>query len=188
MKNIIATFILTFSIISGFSQQHLSFKGVSIDGTLKEYTKAMQLKGFTLQGMENGCSLLSGDFAGYKECVVMVSTLNNKDLVNKIIVIFSEHDTWKGLYDNYSLLQEMLTEKYGDPSENKEYFDGKNLDDQDKMIELTLQRCHYYTIYETDLGNIELSMECINYNKCVVLQYYDKANSAIVRQAAIDDL
>ena len=78
----------------------------------------MQNSGFQLISKENGLALLKGDFASYKDCIIRVATLKNKDLVNKVLVIFPERDTWSRLYSNYSSLKQLLSEKYGEPSQN----------------------------------------------------------------------
>ena len=65
---------------------HLKFKGVPIDGTLKEFTTRMKRKGFKSVGSDDGLEILQGDFAAFKECVIYVSTLDDKDLVSRISV------------------------------------------------------------------------------------------------------
>ena len=72
------------------SSEHLTFKGVPIDGTLNEYVSKLKRSGFTHIGIENGIAMLKGDFAAYKNCIIGVSTLKQKDLVSKIAVIFPE--------------------------------------------------------------------------------------------------
>lgn len=72
---------------------HLKFKGVPIDGTLKEFVSRMKRKGFKSVGFDNGTAVLEGDFAAYKECAIYVSTLDNKDLVSRITVVFPDQNT-----------------------------------------------------------------------------------------------
>ena len=81
--------------------EHLTFKGVPIDGTLNEFVSKMKQNGFTHLGTEDGTAILNGDFAGYKDCYVGVSTLKQNDLVHKIAVIFPDNDTWSTLSGNY---------------------------------------------------------------------------------------
>ncbi len=127
MKNIFLSLIFALIAISSFAQiqssDHLTFKGVPIDGTLNEYVSKMKQNGFTHTGTEDGVAMLTGDFAAYKNCIVGVVTLKQKDLVSKITVIFPESDTWSLLSSNYFSLKEMLTQKYGKPSECVEKFD-----------------------------------------------------------------
>jgi hypothetical protein len=194
MKKIIITVIVAFITIVAFAQtqssEHLAFNGVPIDGTLNEYVSKMKQNGFTLFGIEDGVAMLKGDFAAYKDCIIGVATLKQKDLVSKITVIFPEQDTWSMLSSNYFSLKEMLTQKYGKPSDCVEKFDTdlKPRDDNSKMHEVKMDRCKYYTTYETEKGDIQLSI-AQNSRVCyVMLAYYDKINGDIIKAKAIDDL
>ena len=102
--------------------QHLTFKGIPITGTLKEFTNAMVQKGFHHELTQDGVALFSGDFAGYKDCSIGVLTLHNQDMVNRVSVFFSDHDTWSSLQHQYEILKSLLTKKYGDPAEWSERF------------------------------------------------------------------
>ncbi|MDY0015766.1 MAG: hypothetical protein RBS13_06105, partial [Bacteroidales bacterium] len=170
---------------------HLLFKGVPIDGTLNEYVSKMKQNGFTHVGTEDGIAMLNGDFAGYKNCIVGVATLKGKDLVSKITVIFPDHDTWSYLSSNYYTIKELLTEKYGEPTEIVEKFDSytEPKDDNSKMSQVVFNTCKYYTIYELENGTIELSIGNDGTSTgFVILSYFDKKNREIIRQKAIDDL
>jgi hypothetical protein len=187
-------FILFFGLTTLIIAQpspHLSFKGVPIDGTLTEFVSKMKQSDFTHLGTEEGLAILKGDFAGYKNCQVGVSTLKQKDLVYKIGVLFPEADTWSKLSENYFELKQKLTEKYGKPSECIEKFEGHSQpqDDSKKIYDVKFDRCKYYTIWQTDKGEIQLSIDHISVSSCFVkLLYFDKINSAIINAKAIDDL
>lgn len=191
---ILTTIILLFTIVSSLLSQtsdHLIFKGVQIDGTLSEYVTKMKQNGFTHLGTENGIAILNGDFAGYKDCNVGVATLTQKDLVYKIAVLFPERETWSTLSGNYFDLKQMLTEKYGNPNDVVEKFDssGEPRDDGDKMYNVKFDNCKYYTIFQTDKGNIELSIDHESVTSCFVkLVYFDKINSEIIKAKAKGDL
>lgn len=172
-------------------EEHLSFKGVPINGTLKAYTAAMVKAGFKSEGTtKDGVSLLSGDFAGYKGCVIGVSTLSSCDVVSRIAVLFPEKDTWSTLEYDYERLKTMLTTKYGEPDYNREEFTTYTGGDNGlKMHALNDDEVVWFTGWSTELGDIELSIVGGSYCKGHArLVYYDKANSDTVRQSAIDDL
>ena len=192
MKKITTLFACLLIAGTLFAQQHLSFKGVPINGTLQEYTNAMVKAGFHYEGTQDGLSLLTGDFAGYKNCIVGVSTLKNLDVVSYIAVLFPDKDTWTSVLSDYESLKSMLTEKYGTPSDYKEKFIGYVGDYDNGLVMHALKDGEYvwYTLFSTDLGNIELSIiSGTKYNTAAVrLGYYDKANSEKVRSSAIDDL
>lgn len=75
----------------------------------------------------------------------------------------------------------MLTEKYGGPSEVVEKFDTsyKPSDDNDRMYHVGMDRCKYYSTYETGKGSIQLTIEKDDF---VRLTYFDKINSEIIKR------
>lgn len=193
MKTKIMTLVLLLTTVLTFAQtsEHLTFRGVPITGTLNEYVSKMKKNGFTLIGKEDGTAILQGDFAAYKDCIIGVPTLSQKDLVSKITVIFPERRTWASLSANYYNLKELLTEKYGEPSEVVEKFDTRiePKDDNSKMHEVRMNRSKYHTTFELENGSIRLSIENDRFMTCfVMLSYFDKINSEIIRQRALDDL
>lgn len=197
MKKALLTLFLLFTTYVLFAQansdtsRHLSFKGVPLDGALDQYVLKMKKSGFTHISTNDGIAMLQGDFAGYKDCYVGVSTLKQNDLVHKIGVIFPDRDTWSALSGNYFNLKEMLTEKYGKPTETVEKFDGYSQpkDDNSKMYEVKFDRCKYFSTWSTDKGDIQLSIDHNSVLRCFVkLVYFDKINSATIKKQAIDDL
>jgi hypothetical protein len=195
-KTFIALFLsitvcITFAQINSDTSKHLTFKGVPLDGTLDQYVSKMQKGGFKHLSTKNGTAMLQGDFAGYKDCYVGVSTLKQKDLVHKIVVLFREKDTWSTLSGNYFDLKLMLTEKYGKPTDIVEKFDSDSQpeDDGAKMYEVQFDRCKYHSFWETDRGEIQLSIDHNSVISCFVkLAYFDNLNSAAVKKQALDDL
>jgi hypothetical protein len=82
MKTKILTFILSLTVMLTFAQtsEHLSFKGVPIDGTLNEYVDNMKKSGFThisyyytTFDLENGSIHLSIENDGFSTSFVMLS-------------------------------------------------------------------------------------------------------------------
>ncbi len=188
-------FLISYLTISSFtysqSSEHLVFKGVPIDGTLKEYVSKMENESFTNLGIENGTAKLNGEFAGYQECIISVTTLKQKDLVYKIEVKFPEKDTWSKLSGNYFDLKELLSEKYGIPTAVVERFDSNSQprDENRKIFEVKYDNCKYVSIWKTDKGEIQLSIQHKSMFSCYVsLSYSDKINSDIIKMKAKSDL
>lgn len=185
--------IITLSLCGGgiLKAQHLTFKGIPITGTLKEFTNAMVQKGFHHELTQDGVALFSGDFAGYKDCSIGVLTLHNQDMVNRVSVFFSDHDTWSSLQHQYEILKSLLTKKYGDPAEWSERFTSMLItSDYDKISALRSGEYYWYTKFITENGEIRVSLvEGMEYHTGrVCLIYYDKTNTEKARQAAFDDL
>ncbi len=170
---------------------HLKFKGVPIDGSLAQFTARMERKGFEVVSSSDAeVQQLEGDFAGFKECDVYVSTLDNNDLVAQITVCFPSQEQWKNLYGDYKNLKDMLIEKYGRPTSCVERIDRLyNTDESSRMLAINMGNYKYNTRFSTDEGDIILSIEHRSFRLCFVqLVYRDKENGETVRDAAIDDL
>ena len=193
MKKIVVTLFLLMSFTLTFAQssEHLKFKGVPIDGTLSEYVLKMKQAGFQLVGTDDGVALLEGEFAGYRGCLIGVSTLKSVNVVNTIGVVFPAREDWSSLEGDYEHLKSMLTEKYGEPSDVVEKFQGYGdpQTDQEKWINIMTDNYTWYTIFETENGDIQLSLEKGDYGEYfVLLKYFDKINTEAVRSAAMEDL
>lgn len=168
---------------------HLAFKGVPITGTLKQYVTRMKAAGFRSVDADAHCALLTGDFAGYTDCTVQVSTLKALDVVSMIAVMFPSKDKWPELSNNYKRIKSLLTKKYGAPASCTEKFNTSFApqSDHDRMFGVNMDECQYITTYRTRLGVIRLSI-ATGFNPYVMLIYQDKANSGKVEQQAYDDL
>ena len=193
MKKIVVTLFLLMSFTLTFAQssEHLKFKGVPIDGTLNEYVLKMKQAGFQLVGTDDGVALLEGEFGGYRGCLIAVSTLKSVNVVNTIGVVFPAREDWSSLEGDYEHLKSMLTEKYGEPSDVVEKFQGYGdpQTDQEKWINIMTDNYTWYTIFETENGDIQLSLEKGDYGEYfVLLKYFDKINTEAVRSAAMEDL
>ena len=192
-KSFLSLIFMIIIVLSSYAQssEHLKFKGVPIDGTLNEYVLKMKQVGFQLIETDDGVALLEGEFAGYRDCMVGVSTLKSVNVVNTIGVVFPAREDWSSLEGDYEHLKSMLTEKYGEPSDVVEKFQGYGnpQTDQEKWIRLITDNCSWYTIFETKNGDIQLSLEKGDYGEYfVLLKYFDKINTEAVRSAAMEDL
>lgn len=190
MKRFLLTMLLLAGLTAAAQTNHLTFKGGSIDGTLNEFVGKLQQKGFRLQYQENGTAMLEGDFASFKSCTVGVYE-HESGVVNRVGVILPEKDTWSLLYNDYNKLKELLTQKYGKPSNIIEEFQGYSTPrtDEDKMYAVMFDRCKYICDFTTDNGMIELRISHDGVTSCfVVLVYVDAVNESKVQSSAIDDL
>ncbi len=170
--------------------EHLRFLGVPIDGTLDDFVEAIRAKGYTVTDKGEGMTLLEGDFAGYKDCMIGVSTLAGKDLVNRVSVLFPDQDTWASLSGDYFYFKELLTEKYGEPAESVEEFNGgTSSSDFGKLLDVRMNNCKYLSTFLVEGGGIFLYIvSAEGLHTFVRLDYYDAINTGEIRERAIDDL
>lgn len=172
--------------------EHLVFKGVPIDGTLSEYAKKMESAGFRCINKRNGEATLRGDFAGFKDCTIQVSTLQSVDVVSTIDVAFPAREDWASLEGDYNHLKSMLSQKYGRPAKVVERFTSSYPEsDDDKWTYFHLGKYIWYAIYNTTKGDIKLFLKnSDNFGSygLILLKYTDKINNETVRAAAVNDL
>ena len=182
---------LTASAQIGLSEpEHLTFKGVPIDGSLSEFVVKLKAAGFIPCATEQEIAVLKGDFAGYKNCVVSAQTIKPKDLVDRVKVVFPGTKMWPALFNNYTSLKRMLTKKYGEPTaciEEFYTFYQPELDDM-KICAVQFDKSKFLTTFNTQKGEIQLSIGHKGMNCFPVLHYFDKINTESVQADALDDL
>ncbi len=190
MKNIVAT-LLTLAISLTVSAQHLTFKGVAIDGDIATFVENLKQKGFTvpdrtieraavetlkdygidftnmlnsIDSYDDGTATLEGNFAFYQDCTVKIAEAPNTNTVYTVRVnlYWSNHSS--DLDAEYLRMKELLTEKYGSSTDT------------------AFPKSATFT---TSLGTITLA---IDNHRLLTITYTDKQNSNISRAKALEDL
>ena len=189
MKKLFTFLAAVMVAVSMMAEGHMKFKGVEIDGTPEEFVSKMKAKGFVYTGNQDGIETMVGDFATYKNCVLYLTSLENKMV--KVSVIFpDEADTWSLLYNKYTTLKDLLTTKYGKPVIDKEEWQSysRPRDDDSKLHELKMNRATIGARYELTEGSIEISLLSVQMQCCVILIYADAANQRSAIEKAMEDL
>ena len=195
MKRLLTIVAFIFSFMFVMAQtpnNHLTFKGIPITGTLESFAQKMQAKGFRRIYSDKEAVVLKGEFAGYSECEIYVFKVPNRNIVHKVVVFLPPKSSWARLEEEYNQCKGMLTNKYGNPISCSETFKGgaSNFRDSDKMSLVEKGECNYLSQWKVDNGSIELY---ITYGKeesygLVILKYNDRINSALADKAKEDDL
>lgn len=190
MKHIILTILVSLFTMTCLAQtEHMKFKGVPMEGTLQSFTNKLKTKGFTAVGIQDGVSLLKGEFAGYKNCTIG-AIADKSGMICKVAVIFPSMDKWGDLEKCYNNYKSMLTEKYGEPAQCEEYFsDGYDGDASNRMYGVQFDKYKYYTVFSCKQGDIQLEIAHEGVSSCyVMLSYFDNANQDKLRKQIMDDL
>lgn len=69
MKKLLFTLVLACISLYGFSQEHLSFKGIPIEGSMTAFCQKLRAKGFTQIGRDKNITMFTGDFTGRQATV-----------------------------------------------------------------------------------------------------------------------
>lgn len=177
MKKIVCMIFAITMFFSAVAQEHLTFLGVPIDGTLQQFTNRITDKGCVFIQEAGGVNMFFGSYGGYDNCVIGVVPLENKDLVYSVLVCIIGFDDWSTLNKAYSDIKNKLTKEYGKPKEEHNEFSTTVNSDPEKFKAVTAGQCNYTTSFVTKLGNVDLSFENIqDLGPSVVIQFTDNVN------------
>lgn len=173
-------------------EEHLTFMGVPIKGTLNRFVKKMEDEGFRRPLYKDGWATMEGgSFAGLDGCDLSIYTTGKRGSVYAVCVKFANQNTWDTLYYNYAYLKIMLTKKYGQPTLCVEDMPtDRTLRDEEVFEGLKTGDVTFMASYEVPEGFITLCIESIEYRgyNFVTLTYTDRTNSEPIRRSAQDDL
>ena len=189
MKKILITLTVLFAVIDIMAQEHLSFKGIPIEGSMTEFCQKLKSKGFTSIGRENNITLFSGDFTGRQATVGVTATDDGKN-VFAVVVLFDPSGEWNTLVNTYDYYKDLYTRKYGKPTISKEN-NPAHLDSNTALMAEVHQRTVVYgSAWEVTGGDIQLSIEKSSgvYEGMVMIRYRDSQNIEAKIQNDLDDI
>lgn len=175
--HIILTLTLVLAAINLLAQEHLSFKGIPIEGSMTDFCQKLKAKGFTSIGSENNITLFSGDFTG-RDATVGVTATDDGENVFAVVVIFDSSDEWNTLVNTYDYYKDLYTRKYGKPTISKEKNPALSDSNTALMAEVHQGTVVYGSAWEVTGGDIQLSIEKSSgvYEGMVMIRYRDSQN------------
>ena len=103
-KFLIAITLLFVAVINTMAQEHLSFKGIPIEGSMTEFCQKLKTKGFTQLGRDDNVTTFTGDFTG-RQATVGVGATDDGKSVHSVVVIFDESSEWNTLVNTYDYIK-----------------------------------------------------------------------------------
>ena len=189
MKRISVTLMLLFAVICVMAQEHLSFKGIPIEGSMTTFCQKLKAKGFTSIGRDNNITLFTGDFTGRKATVGVTATDDGKN-VFAVIVFFDPSGEWNTLVNTYDYYKDLYTRKYGEPTISKENNPARADSNTALMAEVHQGTVVYGSAWEVTGGDIQLSIEKTSgiYEGMVMIRYRDSQNVEAKIKNDLDDI
>ena len=181
MKKILALLLVMVSFV-GLAQdgtsQHMKFKGIPIEGSMTEFCRKLKAKGFTSIGQDGNVSLFTGDFTG-REATVGVTAADDGKNVFAVVVLFDPSDEWNDLVNTYGYYKDLY-------ERNPSHLDSNT----GLMIQLQEGTVTYYSAWEVDGGDIQLSIEKSSemYEGVVTIRYRDSQNVEAKIQSDLEDI
>ncbi len=168
----LCSFLVILLLNSCYSEEHLTFNDIPIDGPLNKYAGELVKSGFTISdSTKNHEIILDGVFLN-KDCTIGVFATVKSDLVYKVIVHLpkQEHDS---LQSDFIKLQKLFSLKYGmGTSRYQQYQKRERLVYKVPARDI---RVGDSTKYSTDSGEIMMEVR-VGY---ISVAYVDKLNNEI---------
>ena len=188
MRKLLITLTVLFTAIGIMAQEHLSFKGIPIEGSMTAYCQKLKTKGFTQMGHDNNVTMFKGDFTG-RQATIGVGATDDGKTVHSVVVIFDESDEWNTLVSTYDYYKGLYTRKYGKPSACREHNPSRRDSNTSLMYELWEGTVTYASTWNVTGGTIELSIEKASYSDgVVVIRYRDAQNVETKIQKDLEDI
>lgn len=188
MKQLLFTLCIICSVFFANAQEHLSFKGIPIEGSITTFCQKLMAKGFSQIGKEKNIRLFKGNFTGRNASVAVEATDNGQD-VHTVYVIFDESDSWKVLVNTYEQYKDLYIEKYGQPSKCMEYNPSHTETNTSQMLDLNEGKVTYASIFNAPGGSITISIVAGKFYKGFVgIRYEDTQNVNNKRKSDLDEI
>lgn len=189
MKKIFFTLTMLFVALNIMAQEHLSFKGIPIEGSMTNFCQKLKDKGFTSIGSENNLTLFTGDFTG-RNATVGVTATNDGENVFAVVVLLDPSKEWNSLVNTYDYYKDLYTRKYGKPEISKENNPAFLDSNTALMAELYQGTVVYASEWKATGGDIQLSIEKSSgiYEGMVIIRYRDSQNIEAKIKSDLDDI
>lgn len=203
MKQYIILLTLAVCISTYSYAQHLSVKGIEINGSPATFVAKLKQKGFTVVPdiASDGQTALKGSFAGYKDSYIIIEHSNGN--VSRAMVFLEAAPQWVNAKDMYKNLKSSYQEKYKVTPKSEEYFDNPDEETTGSAhIALENQRAKYESTFKVDNGKIIIDIAHVNVLQgnllwggvglngtyIIRIDYIDNTNYELQRKADLEDL
>ena len=189
--------LISFGVFAQESKviKHYSFLGIEMNMKVDEFAiKLIQEKGYEVLYVPDDSTayILGGQFAGIEDCKIFVLGTPKTKTVWKVAVSFPDKKSWYSVKSDYIKLVDSYKKKYGKPDIHKEFFTSPYEDgDGYEMTAISLEKCHYITIFEKDDVMIGINIDNGNNRTAhVMVTYEDIINKKLTekeKNEIIDD-
>ena len=190
MKRILFLLFTVFFAFNVFAQDHLTFKGIPIDGTRIQFVSKLKAKGFkeiSNPYLDSHLSLLEGEFIGRNSKVYVVTKSN---LVGKVHCEFEFGKDWDNIVNFYTYCKSLYSKKYGEPCVNSEKMPENYQHSGLVFWGIKNGEVEYTSMFKTDLGYIVLKIDSSDgVSGTLFIAYEDKKNFYVESEKSdLDDI
>ena len=178
--------VLSIGVLNAQTPKHFSFQGIQIDGSITEFVKKMEVKGFKTDTIQGNFAIMEGTFAGIPGCMIMITATRHTDKVYFVGILTPEYDIWDSLKHDYAKFKKLYIAKYKAPFKSDEsftdpYFDGCGYE----LSVLEMGKYNYFAEWILNNGRICLT---IGTTGRISFTYTDKINFALDEKEEESDI
>ena len=158
MKKILMLSLMLLLNIAIYSQTHMDFRGVPIDGPLNSFITKMKGLGYSLVEESGDIVSMKGQFTG-QDVELYITASPKTKTVCRVTIYFPERESWDSLERQYKEYKELFIKKYGTNYKSFEYFKKPYYDgDGYELQALWKEKCVYATYFDTPNGIIVVEL------------------------------
>ena len=188
MKKSILVITAMLCAITCIAEEHLKFKGIPIEGSMKSFCQKLATKGFSEVESDANSTLFRGDFAGSNATIGVVSDDEGENVFS-VIVMFDGSNEWRVLLNTYNYYKDLYTRKYGKPAQVVEKNPAHSDDNTALMAEVYHRTAVWGCLWKLPAGEIEISIEKAGfYTGWVIVRYRDFLNEEAKTQKILEDI
>lgn len=181
------------AVICAMAQEHLSFKGIPIEGSMTTFCQRLEDKGFVSVGSDNDVMTFRGDFTGREANVNVIATNKGKNVFS-VVVFFEPSGEWNTLVNTYNYYKNLYTRKYGKPEHSEESNPAYSNTNTSLMMEVYQGTVIYESMWNVTGGDILLSIEkdtaaaSYEHKGIVIITYRDSQNNEAKIKNDLDEI
>jgi hypothetical protein len=148
---------------------------------MEEFIEKMEEIGFyeIETDIVDGMVEFEGEYETCADCQIVAYTKIGEDIVNQVVALFPNQESWTSLSTEYYQLKELLIKKYGKPEEVVEKFSSPEFPKNNaaKFSKVLAGEFEFYSSFTPKNGIIELVIEGNDLDGAYVyIAYYDLLN------------
>ena len=185
MKKILFLLFAVLPILGYAQQEHMTFKGVPINGKLTDMVTKLEKAGFYDSYKADECHYaLRGTFTGESCDIFITATPKTKTVCSVMVSYKQEYNSWSTLKSKYIDLRDAFKAKYGEPiSDNKSFKYPYTEGDGHEITAIAVGKCDYSCVFKSeDKGYVVLYIGKGGSGANILLLYSDNINSKLQDQ------
>ncbi len=146
-----------FSFSTLYSQSHLRFDNIQIQGSITEFSKLLISKGYFLVKKELNYMQLVGNYDNQPVKLYLYPTAKTQQIW-KVVVLFKSIDNFEKIKNNYQSVKSDMELKYGKGKETIVFLQPYKQYKSNEKEAMMADKLRYFTFWKNSSGNVLLEI------------------------------